>query len=153
MSESEEKQLIPDEIFPQLRVAKNRLETYPFADGGLRILRDCLLLVIRGMAGEVVPPGDYAHLGGPGAGNAAPGEAPAITVNGQRLTEGREISPGVVEYTPTTPTPSPTPSIKSVAELFAPVAERAQNISNDASGLPAPSDTVVEITSNPNSEE
>lgn len=79
-------------IFAQLAAVKHRLETFPWSNHEAKCLRDCLLIVIRSIVGEVIEREER-----PGS-NIPPGDS--ITVGNQRLYGGVEVAPGVVVYAP-----------------------------------------------------
>jgi len=179
MSEEREEHLSHDALMAQLVVIKERLETYPLAGHESICLKDCMLLLIRTIAGEKVEGLNLSNIGG-GVMENSPEQGNSEFIGGEMRVGGVEIAPGVVQY-PAAPNTSTMNVEESQRELnnslkvtnapipdlpkAAPGSLMAQALTNEGKddehsikeeakqhvstpdGIPAPSETTVEITS------
>lgn len=97
MSEEEEEDMTRDETFQQLVVIKERLDTYPFATHENICLKDCLLLLLRTIAGEKISELQLAQVGG-GTMEGAEQNGNSEVIGGVLRGGGVEIAPGVMQY-------------------------------------------------------
>ena len=97
---SQENKISAEQTFMQLAIAKRRLETYPFSHHEMKTVRDCLIVMIRTFAGEIIPPSQLASIGG-GIMQAQPTDQGITDTSfggGQMRTGGVETAPGCVQF-------------------------------------------------------
>lgn len=163
-----------DKMFQQFAVIKRRLETFPFANHEVICLRDCLVAIIRSIAGEELTRYDVDRLGaGP---SVTPGRSGAeqVLIGGRMMQGGVETHPGVTVYQPVMqdgppqagPAPQQGAALIDVASALAPKAVPGSLMSQvqqdggevdefkatnpqSPQGLPKPEDTKVEIIKSP----
>ena len=123
-----------EEMFNQLAVIKQRLETYPCANHEARCMSECMVLLIRTIVGEKVPELLLANIGG---GTMEPQNGPGIvdrSIQGE-MRGGVEISPGCVQY----------PAAPNQATMDVEAAQRALHDSQAAAAAPVPADMPTPI--------
>lgn len=94
-----------EQTFSQLAYIKSRLETYPLANHECTCLKDCMILLIRTFAGEVIPGAQLANIGGGIVSDPANGSEHREVFVGGEMRNGVEIAPGVIQY-PAPPDPN-----------------------------------------------
>ena len=93
----EEKEMTRDETFQQLAIIKQRLDTYPWAHHEVICMKDCLLLLIRTIAGENISELQLSRVGG-GTMETATQQGNSEVIGGVMRNGGIEIAPGVMQY-------------------------------------------------------
>ena len=123
----EDEIITSEEMFGQLAIIKDRLETYPLANHEVVCLKDCMLLLIRTFAGERIPELQLARVGG---GIMETGNQNGLSeyIGGEMRAGGIEIAPGVVQY----------PAAPNTATIDVEASQRELNTSLKPAKAPPP---------------